>query len=88
MVGGAIQPNSPLANLYFASWSHQVILLTVNLAGWLKVGQYTKIPPRVMFDSQVYGTLLGAAFNYIVMTSIVSNQAEIFQDPKGNHVWS
>lgn len=84
MVGGAVQPHSPLANLYFASWSHQVILL----AGWLKIGQYTKIPPRVMFGTQVYGTLLGAAFNYIVMTSIVSNQREILQDPKGNHIWS
>ncbi|GIJ91742.1 hypothetical protein Asppvi_010714 [Aspergillus pseudoviridinutans] len=88
MVAGAVHPGRPLANLYFASWSHQVILLSVNLANWLKVGQYTKIPHRIMFATQVYGTLLGAGLNYAVMTTIVSNQRDILLDPAGNSVWS
>ncbi|KAH9833613.1 OPT peptide transporter Mtd1 [Teratosphaeria destructans] len=49
MVVGAVMRGRPLANLCFASWSHQVILLTANLADWLKVGQYTKRPPAVTF---------------------------------------
>ena len=88
MVAGALHPGRPLANLYFASWSHQIILLAVNLANWLKLGQYTKIPPRVMFTTQIYASLLGAAFNYVVMTSIVTSQREILLDPEGNNVWS
>lgn len=88
MVAGALHPGRPLANLYFASWSHQVILLAVNLSNWLKVGQYTKVPHRVMFATQVYGTLLGAALNYVVMTTIVTNKREILLDPEGNNVWS
>ncbi|KAI2638736.1 putative OPT peptide transporter Mtd1 [Hypomontagnella submonticulosa] len=88
MVAGAVHPGLPLANLYFASWSHQVILLAVNLANWLKVGQYTKVPHRIMFGTQIYGTLLGAGLNYAVMTSIVNNQREILLDPAGNNVWS
>ncbi|KAF7588561.1 hypothetical protein BBP40_005516 [Aspergillus hancockii] len=88
MVAGALHPGRPLANLYFASWSHQCILLSVNLANWLKVGQYTKVPHRVMFATQIYGTLLGAGLNYVVMTTIVSNQREILLDPVGNNVWS
>lgn len=88
MVAGALHPGRPLANLYFASWSHQVILLAVNLANWLKVGQYTKIPHRVMFATQVYGTLLGAGLNYVVMTTIVTNKREILLDSEGNNVWS
>ncbi|KAF7176115.1 hypothetical protein CNMCM7691_001591 [Aspergillus felis] len=88
MVAGAVHPGRPLANLYFASWSHQVILLSVNLANWLKVGQYTKIPHRIMFATQIYGTLLGAGLNYAVMTTIVSNQRDILLDPAGNSVWS
>ncbi|GMF71262.1 unnamed protein product [Aspergillus oryzae] len=88
MVAGALHPGRPLANLYFASWSHQCILLSVNLANWLKVGQYTKVPHRVMFATQIYGTLLGAALNYVVMTTIVSSQREILLDPVGNNVWS
>ncbi|CAH0019924.1 unnamed protein product [Clonostachys rhizophaga] len=88
MVAGAVHPGRPLANLYFACWSHQVILLAVNLANWLKVGQYTKVPHRIMFGTQIYGTLLGAALNYVVMTTVVTNQREILLDPIGNSVWS
>ncbi|TID25005.1 OPT peptide transporter Mtd1 [Venturia nashicola] len=88
MFAGILHPGRPLANLYFASWSHQVILLSVNLANWLKVGQYTKVPHRVMFATQIYGTLLGAAANYVVMTTIVTNKREILLDPIGNNAWS
>ncbi|KAI1394257.1 peptide transporter MTD1 [Hypoxylon trugodes] len=88
MVAGAVHPSLPLANLYFASWSHQVILLAVNLANWLKVGQYTKVPHRVMFFTQIYATLLGAGLNYAVMTIIVNSQREILLDPAGNNIWS
>ncbi|KAL2843107.1 OPT oligopeptide transporter protein-domain-containing protein [Aspergillus pseudoustus] len=88
MVAGALHPGRPLAGLYFASWSHQVILLSVNLANWLKVGQYTKVPHRIMFATQVYGTLLGAGLNYAVMITIVNSQREILLDPIGNSVWS
>ncbi|KAI1377096.1 OPT peptide transporter Mtd1 [Hypoxylon crocopeplum] len=88
MVAGAVHPGLPLANLYFASWSHQVILLAVNLANWLKVGQYTKVPHRVMFATQIYGTLIGAGLNYAIMTIIVNSQREILLDPEGNNVWS
>ncbi|KAJ5591581.1 uncharacterized protein N7459_001950 [Penicillium hispanicum] len=88
MVAGAVHPGRPLANLYFASWSHQVILLAVNLANWLKVGQYTKVPHRVMFGTQIYGTLLGAGLNYVVMNTVVVHQREILLDPEGNNVWS
>lgn len=88
MVGGAVQPNKPIANLYFAAWSHQVILLAVNLSNWLKVGQYTKVPHRVMFFTQVYASLLGAALNYAVMNAIVTNKREILLDPRGDATWS
>ncbi|CAG8102008.1 unnamed protein product [Penicillium salamii] len=88
MVAGAVHPGRPLANLYFASWSHQVILLAVNLANWLKIGQYTKIPHRVMFITQIYGTLLGAALNYVVITIIVTNEREVLLDPVGTNIWS
>ena len=45
-------------------WSHDVIANVVNLSGDLKMGQYLKIPPRVMFLTQVWGTILGAIINY------------------------
>jgi hypothetical protein len=44
-------------------WSHDVVSTSINLAGDLKMGQYLKIPPRVMFLSQVWGTILGMSLN-------------------------
>jgi len=53
MIAGAVHPGKPVANLYFSMWSHDVIQTATVLGGDLKVGQYLKIPPRVMFLSQV-----------------------------------
>lgn len=40
-------------------WSHDVISTSIGLAGDLKIGQYLKIPPRVMFLTR---KLLGLIF--------------------------
>jgi OPT family oligopeptide transporter len=88
MVAGAINPGRPVANLYFSMWSHDVVSTSINLAGDLKMGQYLKIPPRVMFLTQVWGTILGAVINYVVMISVVDAQREILIDPVGTNVWS
>jgi hypothetical protein len=45
-------------------WSHDVVSTSIGMAQDLKLGQYTKIPPRVMFVVQMYGTILGALVNY------------------------
>ncbi|KAI0705191.1 oligopeptide transporter [Cytidiella melzeri] len=88
MVAGAINPGKPVANLYFSMWSHDVVSTSIGLAGDLKMGQYLKIPPRVMFLTQVWGTILGAVVNYVVMVSVVDAQREILLDPVGTNVWS
>ncbi|KAI0648419.1 oligopeptide transporter [Trametes meyenii] len=88
MVAGAVNPGKPVANLYFSMWSHDVVSTSIGLAGDLKMGQYLKIPPRAMFLTQLWGTILGAAINYIVMISVVDAQREILLDPRGTNVWS
>lgn len=59
-------------------WSHDVVSTSINLAGDLKIAQYLKVPPRVMFLTQVYGTILGAIVNYgkfeLYRVSIVCNR--------------
>lgn len=52
------------------------------------MGQYLKIPPRVLFAAQVWGTLIGAFVNYAVMAAIVSAQRETLLDPIGTAVWA
>ncbi|KAG6812896.1 hypothetical protein H0H92_015631 [Tricholoma furcatifolium] len=88
MIAGAINPGRPVANLYFSMWSHDVVAQSIGLAGDLKIGQYLKIPPRVMFLTQVWGTILGAIINYVVMVSVVDAQREILLQPQGSNVWS
>ncbi|EPQ56339.1 oligopeptide transporter [Gloeophyllum trabeum ATCC 11539] len=88
MVAGAVNPGRPVANLYFSMWSHDVVSTSIGLAGDLKIGQYLKIPPRVMFLTQVWGTILGAIVNYVVMVSVVDARHEILVSPEGSNVWS
>ena len=40
-------------------WSHDIKTNSLAFAADLKIGQYLKIPPRVMFLTQVWGTLIG-----------------------------
>ncbi|KAF6807432.1 oligopeptide transporter 7 [Colletotrichum plurivorum] len=74
--------------MYFAAWSHNVISNAVNLSNDLKMGEYLKIPPRVMFLTQVYGTILGGFVNYAVMISIVNGNRELLTNSDGNSAWS
>ncbi|KAH8093252.1 oligopeptide transporter [Cristinia sonorae] len=88
MVAAAVNPGRPVANLYFSMWSHDVVAGSVNLAGDLKMGQYLKIPPRAMFLTQIWGVIIGAVVNYVVMVSVVDSQRKILLDPRGTNVWS
>lgn len=88
MIAGLALPGRPVGNMYFAAWSHNVITNTVNLCNDLKMGEYLKIPPRVMFVTQIYGTILGGFLNYAVMISIVSGNAELLTNGNGNASWS
>ncbi|KAF5012261.1 hypothetical protein FDECE_1642 [Fusarium decemcellulare] len=88
MLAGLMLPGRPIGNMYFAAWSHSVISNAVNLSNDLKMGEYLKIPPRVMFLTQVYGTILGGFINYAVMISIVASNRVLLADGNGNNTWS
>ncbi|KAK4238673.1 OPT oligopeptide transporter protein-domain-containing protein [Achaetomium macrosporum] len=88
MLAGLILPERPIGNMYFAAWSHNVISNAVNLSMDLKMGEYLKIPPRVMFLTQVYGTVLGGFVNYGVMISIVGSNRDLLANTDGNSSWS
>ncbi|WYZ36523.1 hypothetical protein EsH8_II_000029 [Colletotrichum jinshuiense] len=88
MLAGLILPERPIGNMYFAAWSHNVISNAVNLSNDLKMGEYLKIPPRVMFLTQIYGTILGGFINYAVMISIVNGNRDLLVNSDGNSSWS
>lgn len=88
VIAGLLLPGRPIGNMYFAAWSHNVINGTVQLSMDLKLGEYLKIPPRVMFLTQVYGTVLGGFINYAVMISIVSGNRDNLANTNGDSSWS
>ncbi|KAK3328179.1 OPT oligopeptide transporter [Cercophora scortea] len=88
MLAGLMIPEKPVGNMYFAAWSHNVIANAVTLSNDLKMGEYLKIPPRVMFLTQIYGTVLGGFINYAVMVSIVKGNRDLLTDGNGNASWS
>jgi hypothetical protein len=47
-----------------------------------------KVPPRVMFLTQIWGTIFGGFINYVVMISIVTANAELLTDSNGSSSWS
>ncbi|KAK0448905.1 OPT oligopeptide transporter [Desarmillaria tabescens] len=56
MLGGAIIPGKPVANMYFTLYGYNCVTQANNLMRDLKLGQYTKLPPRVTFAVQTIGS--------------------------------
>ncbi|RPD53682.1 OPT oligopeptide transporter [Lentinus tigrinus ALCF2SS1-7] len=88
MVGGAMIPGRPVANMYFTLYGFQTYQLTLNLLRDLKLGQYTKLPPRVTFVMQTVGGIIGGVLNYVIMQSVISGNREILLAVQGTNVWS
>ncbi|KAJ3552837.1 hypothetical protein NM688_g3945 [Phlebia brevispora] len=88
MVGGAIIPGKPVANMYFTLYGYNTLSQALNLLQDLKLGQYTKIPPRVTFTVQSLGTVIGALLNFVIMRTVISSHREILLDVQGSNVWS
>ncbi|KAI0089664.1 OPT oligopeptide transporter [Irpex rosettiformis] len=88
IVGGAIIPGRPVANMYFTLYGWNTVTQSLALLGDLKLGQYTKIPPRVTFFVQSVGTVIGALLNFLIMRTVIDSHRDILLDVQGSNVWS
>jgi hypothetical protein len=88
MLAGLMLPGRPIGNMYFAAWSHNVVTTAVSVSTDLKMGEYLKIPPRIMITTQMYGIVLGGFINYAVLSSIISANKELLVQGNGNSSWS
>ncbi|KAM0748112.1 peptide transporter MTD1 [Meredithblackwellia eburnea MCA 4105] len=88
MLGSAIVPGNSQANLYFTLYGYNTVLQARGLTRDLKLGQYTKVPPRVTFMVQTVGTIIGSILQLIIMKSIISAQRTILLDVQGSNIWS
>ncbi|KAH1284324.1 hypothetical protein KXX11_002964, partial [Aspergillus fumigatus] len=55
-----------------------------------KIGHYMHIPPRAVFFSQVFGTVLGIPINYAVMRWVLSTKRDVLTGAKPDplHQWT
>ena len=88
LVGGYLHPGKPLANMYFVLFGANSQAQALSLVDNLKLGQYGKLSPKCTFTVQIIGTVFGAIINYILMSSITTNQKEILLSIQGTNIWS
>ncbi|KAL6916710.1 hypothetical protein ACHAPO_011688 [Fusarium lateritium] len=88
MLAGYMFPGRPLANMYFTSYTYNALSQGFLLLRDLKLAQQNKLSPKATFTTQVIGCCLGALLNYVMMISIVDNQAPILKSAEGTNVWS
>ncbi|KAI0730217.1 OPT oligopeptide transporter [Fomitopsis betulina] len=88
ILGAALVPGSSQANMYFELYSSQAVLQASGMLSDLKLGQYTKLPPRSTFAVQMAGTIVGALLNYVIMQDVVNKERPILLDNEGTRVWS
>ncbi|KAF6763837.1 peptide transporter MTD1 [Ephemerocybe angulata] len=88
MLGACMIPGNPQANMYFTLYGYNTLDQARGLIRDLKMGQYTKLPPRVTFTVQSVGALIGGLLNYVIMKVIIGSQREILLQVQGTNIWS
>ncbi|KAF8200156.1 peptide transporter MTD1 [Pholiota molesta] len=88
ILGAVMMPGSPQTNMYFTLYGFNTVDQARGLIRDLKMGQYTKLPPRVTFTVQCLGAVIGGLLNYIIMKVIISTHREILLDVQGSNIWS
>ncbi|KAF9124890.1 hypothetical protein BGW39_007825 [Mortierella sp. 14UC] len=87
LVCGYMLPGKPIANMAFKCYGYTAMYQCMTLLSDLKLGLYMKIPPRSMFVSQLWGSVVGGIFNYITMIAIIDAQRSYLDgtthDPAG-----
>ncbi|PPQ75716.1 hypothetical protein CVT24_002577 [Panaeolus cyanescens] len=88
MIGAAMIPGNPQANMYFTLYGYNTLDQARGLIRDLKMGQYTKLPPRVTFTVQSLGSIIGGLLNYVIMKTIISSRRDILLQVQGTNIWS
>ena len=88
MIGAAMVPGKPVANMYATLYGYNSVTQATSLLRDLKMGQYTKLPPRVTFTCQVLGSIIGGVLNFVVANNVLTANREVLLDVQGSNVWS
>ncbi|THW60314.1 OPT superfamily oligopeptide transporter [Aureobasidium pullulans] len=73
LIAGYAWPGKPIANMMVKMYGYNSVKHGLDFAMDLKLGQYMKIPPRVLFVGQLYSSILATAVQVGVLRWMMSN---------------
>ncbi|KAF9411202.1 hypothetical protein BGZ94_001414 [Podila epigama] len=90
LICGYMLPGKPIANLVFKCYGEMAMYQCNLLLQDLKLGHYMKIAPRYLVTAQLWGSLVGALFNWATQLVIIDSQREILNGNKKdkNGLWT
>lgn len=88
MLIAGLVPGNTRANMYGTLYAYNTTEQGRSMTRDMKIGQYTKLPPRVTFTMQCLGAVVGALLNYVIMKIVIDANREILLSVQGTNVWS
>ncbi|KAB8290067.1 hypothetical protein EYC80_010393 [Monilinia laxa] len=77
LIAGYAWPGKPIANMMVKCYGYNSVKHGMDFAQDLKLGQYMKIPPRVLFVGQIYASVLATAAQTGVLRWMLGNIPEL-----------
>ncbi|THH13998.1 hypothetical protein EW146_g6285 [Bondarzewia mesenterica] len=88
MIVAFMVPGNPIANMHGTLYGQNTMNQAITLLADFKLGQYTKVPPRVTFCAQVGGAIIGSILNYVMLINIIDNNRPALLSIAGTRLWS
>lgn len=82
---GYMVPGRPLAMMMFKNYGYITMSQALYFAQDLKLGHYMKVPPRVMFTSQLIASLWSAVVQIAVMNWALGNIPHVCEADQANN---
>ncbi|SLM38966.1 small oligopeptide opt family [Lasallia pustulata] len=82
---GYAQPDRPLAMMLFKTYGYITMQQALAFVQDLKLGHYMKVPPRVMFSSQVIATLWSCFVQVAVFEWALGSIPDVCTQTQSNH---
>ncbi|CAF1446552.1 unnamed protein product [Didymodactylos carnosus] len=77
LLGGLVLKGNAVANMTFRTYGYTIQRRSLTFIACLKLGHYTKIPPRAMFTMLVVSTLIGSTLSYVAAYLIIKHLKDL-----------
>ncbi|KAG0073736.1 hypothetical protein BGZ93_000996 [Podila epicladia] len=74
---GYMLPGHAIANVTFKTYGYIVNVQALTFVADLKLGQYLKIPPRIMFMAQLVSTFIACIINLATATWLINTRPKV-----------